>query len=291
MADHQPRHKLDLPHKCPMIPEQVSVDNLVAIVTLHHPKALLANQDTMYHKARIMNRCLSSGVEKEIGCHIYLHHTAGQPTFAFGRPNQASSPTHTFALDVNLPTIGAGKEQFTLVPARDAKCWRVESVSDTTTTVNGVPLQKYKTATKKEKSDKPHALYLDESRFNHVHVRGMKIDIWIITEAALFLELEPHFEAEALPQNVQNVEGNAESWAQNRWILSLRAEKCSTESYRVLQRFTGRMDTAKVFLHYGARDRRDREMIMSFKEKVGYFFVPLSSRCSANMVASATTLL
>ncbi|KAF2678932.1 hypothetical protein K458DRAFT_315553 [Lentithecium fluviatile CBS 122367] len=268
MAQFRPLNTLDLPNGCPEIPEQVSLDELIAIVTLHHPDAFVANRDTVYRKVQIKDQSAFASAEEVIGCHVYLHRVVGQATYSFGRAKKAPAATHTAELDVYLPNTSIAKKQFTIVPARETGTWRLEAASETITRADGVPLQKYTSRIKKKKVHDPHGLYLDESKVNRIVVLGMQIDIWFIRGASHVLNLERYFDAGPLHNKLQEVEERDDSWARSRWILGSHAEQCSTRSYRVLQRFNGRTDTAKLFSSPDGQQERDREILMLCKTKV-----------------------
>ena len=279
MAEATAMNDLDLPDDCPEIPEFVPTDDLIAIVSLHHPRAFWANCDSPCLSVPIIHEKASPEQSDETGCTLFLQQKVGQPTYAFGKRMGQLGARQTDGVDVFLPMTAAAKKQFTLVPAHETdfeehrtdeavRSWRVESASETITTVNGVPIQKYTFRTKKKKVNNPHGLYLDDSRKNQLDVLGMKIDIWFVKKAGFVLDSEPTFAVGPLSQALQYVNpidhGN---WARDRYILGRLAEPISNRSYRVLQRFTGRIETAKLFRGPDGLQDRNREFLM-FYDKI-----------------------
>jgi hypothetical protein len=277
VAETPTKHHIDLPDGCPEIPDWVSTKDLVAIVTLHHRDAFCANYDSRYYMVPIIDETAAPDEPDELGCTIYLERKVGQPTYSFGRFMETPRTTRADAVDVFLPMTAAAKNQFTLAPAHETdfeahrteeaiSAWRVESGSETVTSVNGVPIQKHTFRTKKKKVSNPHGLYLDDSRVNRIDVLGMKMEIWIVRKAGFVLDVEPGFDTGPLTQALQFVNSERHgSWARDRYILSRLAEPISNRSYRVLQRFTGRTETAKLFPEPYGLQERNREFLMFYK--------------------------
>lgn len=270
------RNSLDLPEGCPEIPDEVPLEDLVAIVTVHHQEAYTANRNDNYRKLRVSKTNHATNRQEAVGCHIFLHRIPGQPTYSFGRPTpkddlakstQIGTPSAP-ELDVFLPSTSIAKKQFMLIPDHASGCWRLDASSETITTVNRVPLQKFTTRTKKNKTNLPQTLYLDQSCVNHVQVPGMEIAISLLMTVAKALEQEPSYEPPPLSDPLQDVAGRAEEWAQSPFTLSKRAEQVSGKSYRALQRFTGETKTVKMYSGVQGTRERDSELLMFCKEQV-----------------------
>ncbi|KAH7087828.1 hypothetical protein FB567DRAFT_355204 [Paraphoma chrysanthemicola] len=242
----------------PTIPETVSANELVAIVTIHDVQGLDVNRDTPYHKAPVRADGAASGI------HIYLHRTLGQPYFTIGREpteHERAKPNHE-TRDVYLPGPGIGPKQFTLLPIWDSNCWRLQSTSEIVSTTNGVPIQHYNLRTKKNKIHYPHAIHLTQTQVNRVVIRDLQIDIWIMNTVR-DLHGPQDFIPAALQANVQDVTGRPEDWARERYMIK---EQISSKSHRVLERFNGEAHTAKLFHEeHGGIQRRDREFLMLSK--------------------------
>lgn len=263
------RARLNIPPDFPKIPEQVPIDNLVAIVYIHHPDAFVVNRDIEF-KARVLDEDPTGQNENVLGCCLYLQHVVGRPFYNFGRSKARHMPEAAAQVDVHLPNSRIAVKQFTLAPSREVNCWRVEVASETTMQVNDVPIQKYTNRTMKQHVNMPQALYLDISRVNHVHVHGLQIDIWLIKTVKDILASEPDYHEARLREDLQNIDGRREVWAQRVYIRARDADqvsKISTNSYRMIQRFTGDTVTAKFFYGPHGRLERDREMSI-FRAKV-----------------------
>ncbi|KAK7184357.1 hypothetical protein PSPO01_09734 [Paraphaeosphaeria sporulosa] len=85
--------------------------------------------------------------------------------------------------------------------------------------------------------------------------------------AKQLFELVPDhdFKASSLHQNLQNVDDQAENWAQNPYVWDRHSSPVSSSSWRVTQRFTRELATAKVCEGAHGIDDRDREMLMFSK--------------------------
>ncbi|KAH7074863.1 hypothetical protein BKA63DRAFT_323763 [Paraphoma chrysanthemicola] len=242
----------------PTIPETVPANELVAIVTIHDVQGLDINRETPYHKVPVQVDGAASGV------HIYLQRNPGQPYFTIGQEateHERAKLNHE-TRDVYLPSPGIGPKQFTLLPIWDSNCWRLQSTSEIVSTANGVPIQHYNLRTKKNKINYPHAIHLTQTQVNCVVIRDLHIDIWIMNTVR-DLHGPQDFIPAALQANVQDVTGRPEDWARERYVIK---EQISPKSHRVLERFNGEAQTAKLFHEEdGGIQRRDREFLMLSK--------------------------
>ena len=259
IKSHQPELNLGRPS----IPTGVHSDDIVAIVTVHHPKASHVNRDTPFTKS-LLTTPQSGGESSLDGCHIFLQSLGESPAYSMGR---ASS---TMARDVYFPGTKTGPYQFYLAPILESDCWRLQSFSEALATVNGVPIRNPTKRTKKSHDQIPHAVHLSQDSVNYAVIKDLRIDIWLLKTAreALFNhEFPPEVPLPQLQKELQDVTLRPEPWAREQYIF--RTGQVSANSRRVLQRFTAVTQNAKLFrddIH--GRKRRDEEFRMFAKAKV-----------------------
>ncbi|KAJ4367055.1 hypothetical protein N0V83_007585 [Neocucurbitaria cava] len=250
----------------PPIPSEVPAEDVIAIVSVHDPQAANVNRDTPYRKTRLSNPTGGKGRRTNEGCHIFIHHIEGQPCYLFGRGGNKTSAVDEETLDVFLPGTKIGAKQFVLIPVWDSNVWRLQSRTETVATVNDVPIQAYTNRTKKKKDPLPHAIHLKSSTINHISIKGLGVEIWLLKSVR---EVYPTsvFNPEPLQYHLQDVARRPEHWARDRYVLS--SEQVSTHSYRAVERFTSEVQTVKVFRdeQHGQR-LRDEEFVKFGKEDV-----------------------
>ncbi|EDU40448.1 hypothetical protein A1F96_01803 [Pyrenophora tritici-repentis] len=246
----------------PPIPTGVNPDDIVAIVTVHHPQASHVNRATPFAKSEIRTS-LSASESSLDGCHIFLQSLSDSPAYSMGRA------TSTLARDVYFPGTKTGPYQFYLAPIFESDCWRLQSYSEALATVNGVPIRHPTARVKKLLDQVPHAVHLAQDSVNHAEVKGLNIEIRLLKTARQAL-IGHEFPSDApLPQlqeELQDVTHRQEPWARERYI---RTGQVSVNSIRVLERFTGTVQTAKLYQDEAlGRKWRGDEFGMFAKAKV-----------------------
>lgn len=227
----------------PPIPDGLSADDVIGIITVHDPRALHGNRDTVYRKSRL-RAPLPSGECSLAGCHVFLHVIQGRPCYTMSRTDSESAlpPTR----DVFLPGTRVGVHQFDLVPVWESNSWRLQSASETIAEVNGAPIQLSTPRTRKVPNQLPQAVHLRQSLVNHVSVNGLRVDIFMLKTVREVHPIQTFRLAELRPQ-LQEVTHRLEAWAHDRHLQ--RPEQVSVNTYRILERFTGKIETAKFFCH------------------------------------------
>jgi serine/threonine protein kinase len=231
---------LGVPTGHPDIPNDISPEDIVAIVTMHSAQAPHVNRDTRYHKTNVMEH------DSVVGTNIFLSRTDGQHSFTFGREQmrQTARTKRIEAQDVYLPGTKVGIRQFTLVPVWDSNCWRLQSSSETVAVVNGAPIQNYTFRTKRNPQPFPQAIYLQQTSVNSISINGQEVDIWLMKSVQDIFE--PHdFTPGPLQAGIQDFTQRPEQWARNQYLMT--QDQVSAKSFRVIGRFTGQILTAKVF--------------------------------------------
>jgi len=247
----------------PRIPEHISADDIAFVVSIYHEGAFEANSTTTHQKIAVNN-------EHGIGCRVFV---GNQPTLTFGRltrssrvdPKARTQPT----LDIYLPHSSIAQKQFRFVPVPETGMWRAEATSEVVTVVNGAQLQKYTSRTKKNKINYPQAVYLDRTRINVVEACGMRIEAWFLHDASQVAQLYPTFQPDPLIPQVQEIEDRLEQWAQHRYIMPNQPDQVSSNSFVVIQRFTGAREVAKLFPERNGLKHRALELRIFCKDKVG----------------------
>ncbi|KAF2730350.1 hypothetical protein EJ04DRAFT_445349, partial [Polyplosphaeria fusca] len=242
-----------VPAGCPRFGTNQSFDSAIAVVTIHHADAGKVNQGTGFELQQI------DGV-----CHILLQPVGDKSFFKFGRSR--SKEQKSTNLDVHLPGPQVAIKQFVLASDCFANCWRVESKTESITTVNEVPIQAVTHRTKRSKTRNPHAVYLDQSEANEIDINTLHLTIWLIKSPREAVGED--FPAYPLDGTVQTVGNRRDMWALTRYIPQYGVRPASRNSVRVVERFTGVIYTAKVFRGLGARERRDEEFRILGKKAI-----------------------
>ncbi|KAE8842186.1 hypothetical protein PTNB73_00240 [Pyrenophora teres f. teres] len=246
----------------PPIPTGVNSDDIVAIITVYHPQASHVNRATPFAKSEITTS-LSASESSLDGCHIFLQSLSDSPAYSMGRA------TSTLARDIYFPGTKAGPYQFYLAPIWESDCWRLQSYSEALATVNGVPIRNPTQRVVKLPDQVPQAVHLVQDSVNHAEVKGLHIDIWLLKtarEALIGHEFPPDAPLPQLQEELQDVAHRHEPWARERYI---RTGQVTANSCRVLERFTGTVQTAKLFQDDAhGRERRAEEFQMFAKAKV-----------------------
>ncbi|KAJ4353747.1 uncharacterized protein N0V89_005477 [Didymosphaeria variabile] len=298
---------LNLPTGCPRIPDSVSRNDLVAVVVVKHDDAYDVNHNSAYERRELFEKNSITGRNQSCAAQIYLHRLASQPKYSFGKgylPEQEPEPQLESdcksksksetdldsslesesgeevdqarpipIYDVYLPIRSAVKQLFELMPDGPAGCWRIEATSMAVVTVAGVEIQKPqpRTTTKKKKSKSlrslPHALYLDASVMSVITFGNITINLWLIQSPVEVLRSDRDFKANNLQKESQN------DWAKDAYIWDLRKKQVSFNSWRVTQRFTETVATAKIYKHANGIGDRDREMLMFSKQNTHHSIV------------------
>jgi hypothetical protein len=266
----------------PTISNDIPPDEVVAIVTVHHPQAEHANRDTPYVTSPL-------AVGDGPGVNIFLHRINGQWCFSMGRETNNDTGTAAYRVphDVSLPGTNVGLRQCILFPDWDRDRWRLQSLSEIVAHVNGAPVQNYTKRMKRRPSPLPKIIYLEQSVVNYIVINGLQVDVWLmksVREAYKpgYVTLEP------LEAEVQNVAHRPEQWARNRY--SPAGEQVSAKSIRVIDRFTGETQTAKQFRTGEDRQQiRDREFFMFNKQDVDASIVRYLQSTEIDQIPSVIT--
>lgn len=252
----------------PPVPLGVASDDAIGIVSIHHPRASDINRKTQFIKTeRTRESADGQSWRTSEGCDIFLHPIDGQPCFTLGRGDTKSPGSSMMETrDVYFPGTTSRKKHFILIPVWDLNLWRLQSVTETVGTVNGVPIQAYTNRTKNKTGALPQAIHMKQASANHIIVNGLHIDIWLLKSVR---DVYPRktFTPEPLKDHLQNVAHRPEQWAHNRYFLG--EEQVSARSYQVIERFTGEMQTAKLFPNTRrGRQIRDQEFLNWAKREV-----------------------
>jgi serine/threonine protein kinase len=251
------------PQGHPPIPDETAVDSVVAIITIHHPQALHVNHQITHPKTELKTPS-AQGTSALSGCHIYLKLIKDQPVYSIGRtqPKGANHSVH----DIYLPGTSVGTHQFNLHPVWDSNCWRLQSCSETIATVNGVPIQQGTNRTRKLQTQLPHAIHLRQDIANHAVVNGLQIDFWLLKSVRDVYPTKT-YQAPELHAKLQDVSRRSEAWTQDRYIMS--NSQVSARSHKVQERFTGVIETAKLFSNKAdGREQRNAEALRFTKTEV-----------------------
>ena len=244
------------PQNRPTIPPYIPPEDVVVIIGFTTPDSSMHLTDTTIRKTRVVSQNNIA-----VGTDVFLLRSQTNTEYVFGRPSIARSNRRS--PDVYLTGINAGQQQFKLVPDWEKNAWRIDAMSETKSIVNGVVLQKLPTRTRRPKNPFPHVLYLDSRTSNHVAVRDVQMNIWLLKSPREITTSE-HRQPDPIDSNLQDVSSRDEEWAQQQYIL-LSNSQISNQSHAVLQRFTGRVMVAKMF---GDPNRRDVEFDMLNKPQV-----------------------
>ncbi|KAG9195977.1 hypothetical protein G6011_01098 [Alternaria panax] len=177
--------------------------------------------------------------------------------------NKSASPS---IRDVYFPGSRVGVHQFSLVPVWESNSWRLQSATETIAEVNDAPIQLSTPRTQKLLNQLPQAVHLRQNLVNLVLINGLRVEIFMLKTVR---ELYPaqNYQLLELPPNLQEVAHRPEAWAQDRYLQ--RSEQVSGNTYRVLERFTGKIETAKFFRHVeNGPEFRDTEFLKFAKAKV-----------------------
>jgi hypothetical protein len=246
------------PQGHPAIPIGVSADDIVAIVTVHDPRATAANQHTVCQKSQ-SRTSQDNGAWYSESCNTFLHFVQDQPCYTIGR-----SDSKGLRRDVYLGRRSVGIHQFSLIPIWESDCWRLQSATETIATVNGVRIQDITSRTRKLRDRLPHAIHLRQDVVNRANINGLDVDIWILKTVWEVYHTQV-FLPQELSAELQDVARRPEQWARDRYITK---ERVSANSRRVLERFTGKIATAKFFPdQQRGRELRDEEFVKFGKEK------------------------
>jgi hypothetical protein len=253
----------------PALPPGVSPNQLIAIVTVHDAEALNANRTVQHNKLNVTADGARASRQEVTGVHIFLRRIGGQHCFSFGRQrsDKVKANPDRDRQDVYIPGGSAvGIRQFSLVPDYESNSWRLQSTSEAIATVNGAPIQAYTSTTKKQPNPLPHAIYLKQSEVNVVTVNGIRVDIWLMKSVHQMYG-QAEFTPSMLQALAQDVSRRPEQWARDRWNLT--EEQVSGKTFRAIQRFTGELQTAKVYQNERRqRQLRDQEFLMFSKQEV-----------------------
>ncbi|KAI8940826.1 hypothetical protein NX059_002088 [Plenodomus lindquistii] len=253
-----------IPAGHPVVPNEVSVDDLVAIVTVHDSEAIKANKRTEYHKVQVLSersgRITRGSIE---GCHVFLTNTAGQVSYSMGRSGLSSKEDNSQKRDVYLTTKQVDMRHLSLVPIKASNAWRLQSTSHVVAVANGVPIQSASAHARGDPQQLPCAVYLRQDTVNRIEIKGLRVDVWLMKTVNEAYPMEfPPFES------VDNAFAHrTEAWAQRDQYL-LR-EQVSNKSHRILHRLTGEVLTAKVFRDISTRWQLRKDEFQKFgKAKV-----------------------
>lgn len=266
----------------PVIPNEIPLEDVVAIVTIHSPQAPHVNRDTRYQKTTVD----ANGVVA--GTNVFLSRSASQYSYSFGRgQTQGTGAKRTEAQDVYLPGTKVGLKQFDLIPVWESNCWRLQSASETVAIINGAPIQKYTFRTKKYQYPLPHAIHLQQLTVNHITINGLEVDIWLMKSVRNIFEAQDSTPG-TLQASIQDVMRRPEEWARNQSLMT--QTQVSAKSFRIIGRFTGQIQTAKVFVgENGNQQLRDREFLTFSKQAVDESVVRYLQTAEVNDIPAIIT--
>lgn len=250
------------PHERPAIPDDINEDEVLAIVTVHHARAQEANQDIPHATRPILPGWNVSGI------HVFLRQLNGSPSFIIGRQISDERVLRGVRAehDIYLPDSTVGMRQCVLQPVPEQNLWRLHSTSNIVATVNGAPIRDYKPTSKRQPNPLPKALYLKQSGVNTVTVKTMHFNIWLLKSAQEACR-PGNFYPSMIPANVQDVTNRSEQWARNRYDMT--EEQVSTKTFRVINRYTGDKETAKVFRKgQHSQQLRNAELLLMSKADI-----------------------
>jgi hypothetical protein len=266
------------------IPDGLSVDNVVGIVTVYDHRAHHANRSTAYRKSRIRTQ-LADGEWSLDGCHVFLGAIQGRHCYTMGRAdNKSASPS---TRDVYFPGSRVGIHQFNLTPVWKSDSWRLQSATETIAEVNGAPIQLSTPRTRKLSSQLTQAVHLRQNLVNHVLINGLRVEIFMLKTVRGLYPIQDYQLLELRPQ-LQEVVHRPETWARDRYLQ--RPDRISTNTYRVLERFTGNIETAKFFHHNdNGQDIRDAEFLKLAKDRVDASLVRYLQSVEINHIPAVIT--
>jgi hypothetical protein len=266
----------------PTISNDIPPDEVVAIVTVHHPQTEHANRDTPYVTSPL-------AVGDGPGINIFLHRFNGQWCFSMGRETNNDTGTAAYRVphDISLPGTNIGLRQCILFPDWDRDRWRLQSLSEIIAHVNGAPVQNYTKRMKRRPSPLPKVIYLEQSVVNQIVINELQVDVWLMKSVRQIYK-SGDITLEPLEAEVQNVAHRPEQWARNRY--SPIGEQVSASSIRVIDRFTGETQTAKQFRTGQYRQQtRDREFSMFNKQEVDASIVRYLQSTEIEQIPSVIT--
>jgi hypothetical protein len=241
----------------PALPAGTSLQEVVAIVTVHDPSAPWINAESPFPKTDHLTGGNVSGVN------IFLTHVANQPCYRFGRA-MATRSARQRVQDVYLPSSVAAMRQCIMMPDWERNYWRVQSTSEIIAHVNGAPIQSDAPNTKKLTDRLPTTVYLKQGFLNEITVKGCRVEICLmksVRDVIGPLDYEPP----KLDSRLQNVAHRAEQWAVDRFIMTHELVSCRT--VRVYDGFTGETKAAKLFRSgHDRKQMRDREFLAFAKQ-------------------------
>lgn len=198
--------------------------------------------------------------------------------------NKSASPS---TRDVYLPGSRVGIRQFNLAPVWKSDSWRLQSATETIAEVNGAPIQLSTPRTRKLSGQLPQAVHLRQNLVNHVLINGLRIEIFMLKTVRGLYPIQDYQLLELRPQ-LQEVVHRPETWAQDRYLQ--RPDQISTNTYRVLERFTGNIETAKFFHHNdNGQGLRDAEFLKLAKDKVDASLVRYLQSVEINHIPAVIT--
>ncbi|CAN9398102.1 unnamed protein product [Alternaria alternata] len=198
--------------------------------------------------------------------------------------NKSASPS---TRDVYFPGSRVGIHQFNLAPVWKSDSWRLQSATETIAEVNGAPIQLSTPRTRKLSSQLPQAVHLRQNLVNHVLINGLRVEIFMLKTVRGLYPIQDYQLLELRPQ-LQEVVHRPETWARDRYLQ--RPDQISTNTYRVLERFTGNIETAKFFHHNdNGQDLRDAEFLKLAKDKVDASLVRYLQSVEINHIPAVIT--
>lgn len=242
------------PQNRPIIPSYITSENVVFIVNFE-----TRNNDIHFYDSNIRRTVINRQGNDIVSVQAFLLRSNEKAEWLFGRQSNGKKKVQP---DVYLPDFNAAPEQFKLVPNWETNSWRIHALSETVCTVNGVPLQKPSARTRRSEHALPHVLYLNQNGSNHVAVREIQMDIWLMKTPREVITSERE-QADNVDLSLQDVSTRNEEWAGSQYIRT--GTQVSNQSHAVRQRFTGKVMVAKMFTD---RNRRDVEFGMFNKSQL-----------------------
>lgn len=263
------------PQNRPIIPSYIASEDVVFIVDFE-----TRNNDMHLFDSTIRRTVLNRQGNEIVSVQAFLLRSNGKAEWVFGRQLNGKK---TVKPDVYLPDFNGAPEQFKLVPNWETNSWRIHALSETVCTVNGVPLQKPSTRTRRPGHALPHVLYLDQNGSSHVAVRHVQMDIWLMKTPREVITSE-HEQADRVDLSLQDVSTRNEEWAQSQYIRT--GTQVSNQTHAVRQIFTGKVMAAKTF---NDRNRRDVEFVMFNKAQLDASIVRYLQSTDIGAIAAVIT--
>lgn len=297
--DSIPTTHPNLPSLAPPLPPHVPPSTLLFIADIQVYESLTENALSPYPTAPLPPAPPSI---LPLGIRIFLPRLPDRTSYSFGAEERGE------VYDVYVPIRRATKKLFEVVLDEEKDVWRIEAGGRTEVRVGGLEIRKRRGKKEGKGKGKEEAVlervWVDPGREVEVRFRDghgeMTIVLWLVKPERT--ANGPHkAQSAGLPVNdARPRDGGLEMTHRQfrhfgemgggeRYIWDRTAEPISTKSWRVTDRFTGEIATAKVYqVPVGVEDR-DREILMFAKENVHKSIVLYKEAVTLDGVPAAIT--